>query len=204
MALRIVSGHAAGEAVYVAQISVLHMQRLNAGFLPHLGVGMLRRIYMRAAQDADAIFLVALEGDRVRGFIMGAIAPQRFYRRFLMRNAAPLLWNLAKHPGVAWRALSVGRYAATSMGRQRHAELLSVVAAVDGCGVGSQLLAAFGARLAQQGLRSFDVLAADTQEAALRFYRKHGGKVVGETVLGGLLSYRFSMPVTSNIISNSE
>jgi ribosomal protein S18 acetylase RimI-like enzyme len=171
----------------------MHAQTLKAGFLPLLGRAILARIYRHASTDPNAILLVALEGDVVRGFVLGAVAPRAFYFRFSVRHCMTVGWHLVTQPLTIFRALSIARYASLSQGIK--AELLSI--AVDPAysrqGIGAALLTAFRIRLAAQDIAMFRVTASDTQKQAIAFYRKHGGEIIARVTLGGLPSSVFSM-----------
>ena len=174
----------------------MHAQTLKVGFLPLLGRAMLARIYRHASTDPNAILLVALEGELVRGFVLGAVMPRAFYFRFAVRHCVTVGWRLVTQPLTIFRALSIARYA-TSVSQGIQAELLSI--AVDPAysrqGIGAALLTAFRIRLAAQDISMFRVTASDTQKQAIAFYRKHGGEIIARVTLGGLPSSVFSMQV---------
>jgi ribosomal protein S18 acetylase RimI-like enzyme len=57
------------------------------------------------------------------------------------------------------------------------------------------LLTEFRTELAARGIDRVRVSASVTQQNALRFYAKHGGKIVSEFDLGGVKTFTFVMPV---------
>jgi hypothetical protein len=77
--LQPVAIHSDAHRSIVHQIADMHAERLKAGFLPLLGRAMLARIYRHAVRDPDAILLATVDGDRVLGFVMGAVSTRNFY-----------------------------------------------------------------------------------------------------------------------------
>jgi len=108
----------------------------------------------------------------------------------LIRAWPRIVAALTRHPLAIARAVSLGRHLVRPTG----AELLSIVVRPEyrGTGLASVLLKEFETQIAEiSGAARFYVTAADTQVAALRFYRKTGGIVVKEAELGGLRTLTF-------------
>ena len=90
----------------------------------------------------------------------------------------------------------------TLLNREPGAEKLTIrllsIAVCDkyrGTGISGALLREFKLKMMIRNIHKFRVTAADTQMAALKFYRKNGGIAVSDFDLGGLRSVTFIMSV---------
>ena len=177
------------------QIAELHADQLKAGLLASFGILFLERFYRRVATDPLAILIANIKDEEVIGFVMGCVSPFQFHFRILVRLSPAIVWHLLRRPGIIHRALSLAKYVGSKSSRPSP-ELLSI--AVDPrfqrSGVGAELLRQFQLKLPAYQFHKFQVTASETQKAALKFYRKHGGVIVSETDLGGLRSFTFVMP----------
>jgi ribosomal protein S18 acetylase RimI-like enzyme len=178
------------------EVAQIHAETLAVGLLPSLGEPFLERLYRSAARDESCVLIVAVEDGGIIGFVMGSIAPPRLYLRSAFRAFPQILTAFLKHPRLLSRLLSVLRYTARSTGTPS-AELLSIAVCRKhrGTGISGALLREFKSKMLVRNIRKFRVTAADTQVAALKFYRKNGGIPVSEFDLGGLRSITFIMPV---------
>jgi ribosomal protein S18 acetylase RimI-like enzyme len=184
----------ASPAEVFRQIAELHADQLKAGLLASFGPRLLEQLYRCAAADPDVILLAHVRDGKVTGFVMGSIHPSRFNRRLLIRLFPMIAWQILCRPSMVPRALSLARYIGFRPAGPT-AELLSI--AVDpqlrASGIGEALLREFHFRLRKHDVLEYRVTAADTQTAALQFYRKHGGVVVSEIDLGSLRAFTFIM-----------
>lgn len=180
------------------QIADIHAEQLKAGLLASFAPSFLTRLYRRAAADPLSILIVGLKDQEVVGFAMGSVSPFRFYLGALVRLWPWLTAELAHRPVILGRAASLGKYAFAPTAAQTgpNAELLSIAvkAGHQGTGVGNELIRQFRLALLALDEYNFRVTAADTQQVARTFYRKHGGVVISETNLGGLQSFTYQMP----------
>lgn len=180
------------------QIAAIHAEQLKAGLLASFAPQVLERLYRRASTDPLSILVVSFdETGTVTGFVMGSLSPFRFYLGSLMRIWPWLALEVWRRPQIIGRAASLGKYAfAPKRLRGPGAELLSIAVRADDqhSGVGAELLRQFRMALLALDEKSFRVTASDTQKAARKFYRKHGGVVISETDLGGLRSFTYEMP----------
>lgn len=182
---------------YFPQIAAIHIEQLKAGLLASFAPAALERLYRHAARDARCALIVATEDGRVTGFAMGSASPTRFYLGAIIRIWPWLALELIRRPQILKRAASLGQYAlAPKSAAGPEPELLSIAVTEDRqrSGVGDALLLHFRAALKSIGKDDFKVTASDTQQAAIRFYQRHGGVVISETDLGGLRSFTYRMP----------
>jgi glycosyltransferase involved in cell wall biosynthesis/ribosomal protein S18 acetylase RimI-like enzyme len=156
----------------------LHREALPDSFLPLLGDGFLRRLYVALATDPEAVAVVAEDGRGVVGFATGALSVRAFYRRFYRRHgvqaalaAAPQLLR----PGMLRRARESSSY-----GRAERpypdTELLSIALAPGwrGRGLGRALADRLVASLAALQAREIDVVVSADNVTANAFYRSLG------------------------------
>ena len=184
-------------AQYFEQVARLHETELQAGLLAQLGVAFLADFYRYVAGDPGCTLLVALEGDKVIGFVSGTHDIGKFYRRFIRRRSLTLAARLAPYV-LSRRALSsivsIRRYVISRDRRRLPVSELTSLAVDAGTqrkGVGRALFAALQDHFRRRGIRTFQVTAANTQQAALRFYPALGATLVAQTHLGPLESFVF-------------
>jgi ribosomal protein S18 acetylase RimI-like enzyme len=178
------------------RVAEIHAETLTVGLLATLGEPFLERLYRSSVRDKSCVLIVAVEDSRIIGFVMGSIAPSSLYLRSALRSFPQILMAILKRPSLLNRVLSVLRYAMRSTGYPS-AELLSIAVCPEHrrTGVSGILLREFKSKMMIRNVDKFRVTAADTQMAALKFYRRNGGVPISEFDLGGLRSVTFIMPV---------
>lgn len=166
-----------------AALARLHRDALPGSFLPTLGEGFLRRLYVALVTDPSGVVVVAEEAGAVVGLIAAVESVSRFYRRFLVRHgvaaglaAAPRLLR----PEVLRKAFETARYAGNGDGLPE-AEILSVALAPASRGRGTGKALVLGAleRLGEMGVGEGKVIAGAELEAANRLYAGMGFTRVG-------------------------
>lgn len=178
------------------QLVSIHMEQLKAGFLPVLGPKVLRRIYRHATKQAH--LYLAKEDDEVAGFVMGALNPSQFYKKFALLNFFPVSLAIAKRPSVFFRALSGAKYAAESS-NEAGPELLSIAVNPKFLrrGIGQELFRVFQRAMRDEGVSTFHIVMADTQKVAAEFYKKQNCRFDGEQTIGGLRCFNLIAPTTT-------
>lgn len=162
----------------VAAMARLHCAALPTAFLPSLGEGFVRQLYLSLIALPSGVAAVAEDDQGVVGFAAGVPSVAGFYRSFLLRRgvlaalaAAPRLVR----PKVLRRAWETARYPG-EIGDLPDAELLAI--AVDGryrsSGIGRRLAAAVLDRLREGGAERVKVVAAADNVGAKRFYESLG------------------------------
>jgi glycosyltransferase involved in cell wall biosynthesis/ribosomal protein S18 acetylase RimI-like enzyme len=156
----------------------LHREALPDSFLPLLGDGFLRRLYLALATDQEAIAVVAEDAHGVVGFAAGALSVRAFYRRFYRRHGIPaalVAFPRLVRPGILRRVRESSAY-----GRAERpypdAELLSIALAPGwrGRGLGRALADQVVASLAALQAREIDVVVSADNLTANAFYRSLG------------------------------
>jgi GNAT superfamily N-acetyltransferase len=175
--------------VVIEQVVSIHMDQLKVGFLPLLGKGVLRRIYRHAAKHAH--FFVCMDGIVVAAFAMGSTNPSAFYKGFALRYFAPVSFAIATRPSVIFRAISGTKYAAQSSSGP---ELMAIAVNPDYArrGFSRELFQRFARAMRQEGARSFHIVMADTQKAAIEFYKKQNCQFGVEQNIGGLRCFNLT------------
>jgi GNAT superfamily N-acetyltransferase len=180
------------------EIEALHRTELAAGALAHMPPGFLASFYRYLANRNDCVVITAENEGRVVGFVVGTLHASSLLKSFVF--AKPL--ETAKHgtrlmraPRLLFRIISLA-LKLTSGDKQSHLDdrqLLSIAVDLGSSrlGIGTSLFNAVCEWFRLQGVSDFEIIAATTQTAALRFYKRCGAAEVGKTKLGGLDAVRF-------------
>lgn len=158
------------------RLADLHSRRINEGFLASLGPAFLGRLYRRVARSQRAFAVVAEENGRIVAFCAAAENVGRLYREFMVRDglaagvtSAPTIVRSLPH------VIETLRYPAAT-GDLPDAEILAAVTDVDVAskGWGSLVLHEALAELERRGCATVKVVAAASNESALRLYERCG------------------------------
>lgn len=166
-------------------VAKLHLQYIPYGFLSFLGIDFLACMYAFMARDNNAILLVAMDKERVVGFVSGTVDVRSFYRRFIRKN---ILWGLILLPKlVTWasikRALETLLYPLKhELGGLPQAELLSIVVdhPYQGKGISTLLYERLKKYFQMSGVREFKIIVGSTLMSAICFYQKMGATKITE------------------------
>lgn len=166
-----------------SQLAILHLQTINQGFLPKLGVSFLQYLYKFLIQKE--LVLVYKEGDEVLGFVSCAISSKGIMKRFFFTSRGgvfQLATALLKKPSLlkplleTYRAPQLSESSTEPENKIPETELLSISVspAVQKGGIGTQLLHALEIELKKMGIVNFKVVAGEALAGANRFYLKNG------------------------------
>ena len=167
-------------------VTKLHMIVFPDFFLTLMGAGFLRELYLGFINISNGIFFVAVDDDKVVGFIAGTNSPSVFFsemRRkrgvFFLLNAVPAF---IRHPVIVIKKL----YLAFSYRGDKPLTLessvllssLGVSLEVMGKGIGAQLLQRFELDAISRGAK-FIYLTTDAvgNDSVKAFYSKCGYSV---------------------------
>lgn len=174
---------------YLAAIAQLHCQALRYGFLSRVGERFLALLYSTIRDIPDATLIAAVKGDRVVGFVSGAVCTGRLYRIFLRRHLVRGGLMLLPHmisPARLCRLLETLTYPF----RRRDpvdqeeplpaAELLSIAVAEDqrGTGVAAELYGLLCQEFGRRRVGAFRIVVGAGLAPARRFYAKMGAREV--------------------------
>lgn len=164
----------------VPELAKLHIRAFPGFFLSILGEPFLRQFYTGFVGDPTAITVVAVQGDRLHGAVVGTSSPTGFFARLLRRRLLPLILAGAsasiRRPQAIRQLLRAARYRGEAGGPADGALLSSICVdpAARGRGVGAGLvhkwcdLAALAAPSAYLSTDAID------NDAANGFYRGLG------------------------------
>jgi glycosyltransferase involved in cell wall biosynthesis/ribosomal protein S18 acetylase RimI-like enzyme len=165
----------------------LHRSALPHAFLPQLGIGFLRTLYVALAADETASTYVAEDGSRVVGFVAGVPSVRGFYRRFYRKHGARAATAAAPRlirPAVLRRVIETARYGSADP-TSIDSELLSIAVdpAYRGRGIARVLVDRMLDDLAAKGSSAVKVAVAESNVGGNAFYRRTGFRPVGRTVV---------------------
>lgn len=167
------------------QAAGLHKQYIPTGFLSSLGIGFLTRMYTFIACDTYSILIVAIENEKVIGFVTGAVDVSRLYRRFIIKN---VLWGVMLLPTlITWNRVKTAFETLLYPRKEElinlpQAELLSIVIdrPYQGQGISTLLYEHLKIFFQARGISAFKIIVGGTLSAAICFYQKMGATKVTE------------------------
>jgi ribosomal protein S18 acetylase RimI-like enzyme len=191
-----------------------HTEEFPDGFYPRLGPRFLAAYYRTFQTSPYALALVAVDGDRITGYVAGTLDERRHGRRVLLRYCVILVavgtLCLLFRPSL-WREF-VRRRAIRYLRRLARAvldaitpppvacgELAYIVTAEEarGQGVGACLLSEFRDHASRAGTRELRLVTAADAPRLSSFYQRHGWlPAERRTTLDGraLASFRLPLP----------
>ena len=157
----------------------LHMQAFPDFFLTFLGHSFIKQLYLAYCDDPTTIALVAVrdEGGEILGVVIGPLYPASFFKRILIRRwwrfASAATRAMLCKPSITPRVVRAVRYRGEAPDDGGERALLASIAvspAVQGSGVGKQLIQKFLERVKAAGLRgAFLTTDARTTTQSTRF-----------------------------------
>lgn len=164
------------------EVAQLHIDCIDQGFLPKLGVDFLTLMYECLDEDAGALLLTCERDGRVVGFVTSAASLGGVYRRMLRRwwRLTLALGPSLVRPRRVLRILEIVRYsaAAPAAAALPRAELLSLAVSPKwrGTGCAEELYQGLTRALAQRGEPAFKIVVGAPLTPAHRFYRRMGAE----------------------------
>ncbi len=162
----------------------VHMQSFKGFFLTFLGERFLQLYYMGLLKHEHAIKLVYVENYKVKGFVVGTMAPAGFYTTLLRRDW--LRFGMASVPAIIKRPKSFVRLlrafarASNAPKDSRVAELSSIAVLPNNqCnGIGRELVSAFLREVKGRGGRNVYLTTdARNNDRVNAFYLKNGFRI---------------------------
>lgn len=182
------------EIIHARQVAQLHIQTINQGFLPKLGISFLHSLYRFLI--AKELVLVYKEEEKVLGFVSCALSSKGIMKRFLVSSPVGVLkigWSVIKNPGLlkplweTFRAPSLSGSENKNEPEIPETELLSISVSPEAQqgGIGSKLLAALEQELTTRGIDRYKVIAGQKLEGANKFYIKNGFALAKQITIHG-------------------
>lgn len=183
---------------HVDQVATLHSETLT-GLLTQLGPAAAAAFYAGCTKSDFAIGLVDVIGGAVRGFVLGAMHPDRLNGEVLRRN--PLGTVLSVATGIVTNPSSLpllfdSMRGAREGGYDEQAPslvYLSVAPVARRSGVGRTLVDAFSERMRTAGAPHYDLSVDDDNEAAIAFYERLHFRITGKYREFGKLHRRYRL-----------
>lgn len=171
------------------QVAQIHKEQFPTHYLGQFNKSLLVKFYSYLLDEKN-VFVVAEEDKRILGFVIGGEWKyiESKLNRFIKENVMSYVWQIAIHPQT-W-AKSVQKFIGL-IHKPKHDyvllddtekyTLLSIATAKQsqGKGVGSGIVDAFNEEMKKIGNRYF-LSVQDTNENAIRFYKKKGFVVANE------------------------
>jgi ribosomal protein S18 acetylase RimI-like enzyme len=177
-----------------SQAAALHISGISTGFISSLGHDFVAALYEAIAEDRSSFGFVALENERVLGFVAFSTNLSGLYRHVILKKGFRFLLLLGRKMFSARtaRKICANVFYPHRMKRMRlpDAELLSIAVAPDGRGKGiakSLIEAGFG-ECRRRNIAEVKVLVAAANEPANNLYQRMGFQLVGQIDNHGVLS----------------
>jgi ribosomal protein S18 acetylase RimI-like enzyme len=181
---------------YTSQVAKLHIEGISTGFISSLGVGFVTALYEAIAEDENSFGFVAVEDDKVLGFVAFSTNLSKLYKHIVFKKGLKFGFILAKkmlsiqNVKKIWSNIFYPKR--MKQMNLPDAELLSIVVSPEGRGKGiaKQLIEKGFSECANRGIDRVKVLVAADNKPANKLYQKCGFE---------LHSQIFSHAVKSNI-----
>jgi len=172
---------------YYKDVACLHIAEIHHGFLPILGLDFMSRLYYELARSPKTSIRIAIEDDKVVGFIASSADIRASYfavfRRAWMSLLFPVLRSMYK-PQVIQKLPAIltypfhGQASQNSVEKQNKskAEILAIAveSSSKGTGVGSKLIQACEQDLQSWGVKRVFVATNSADPISNAFYQKVG------------------------------
>jgi ribosomal protein S18 acetylase RimI-like enzyme len=163
----------------VDQISRLHQNYMEKGFLSSLGTKFLGKLYEAMIKSKIAFCIVACDESRIVGFVSGTKNTGHFYKEFIRKYYLSVLMLLL--PKVInlknlQKMFETLFYPVKQEYSLPDAELLSIVVDEDyrGKGIGKDLFKKFLEEINSLSINKFKVVVGEELSTACRFYESVG------------------------------
>ncbi|MCX5633503.1 MAG: N-acetyltransferase [Phycisphaerae bacterium] len=168
------------QSKYAGKCAVLHIQGIPTGFISSLGQEFVAALYEAIAEDKNSFGFVAIEDDKVLGFVAFSINLSRLYKYVALKKGFKFIFVLAKRMlfSRVIKKIWDNLFYPSKMKKMNlpDAELLSIAIVPDGRGRGiaKQLVDAGFEECRKRRIEKVKVLVAADNEAANKLYKKCG------------------------------
>jgi ribosomal protein S18 acetylase RimI-like enzyme len=165
------------------QCAEIHQNEIHEGFLSTLGRDFLVVLYGTLAGSEHAFVFAAVDGERVFGFIVGAMDTGAVYKEFMRRAGlkavyllAPKLFSFRRIKRIFETVLYPRRKKEDDLPEP---EILNFCVRSDlqGQGVGSALFKELRSEFSRRGVEQIRIVTGETQRSAQTFYEKRGARL---------------------------
>ena len=175
-------------------VANLHISGIPAGFISSLGVGFVTAIYEAVAEDKSSFGFVAVEDDKVLGFVAFSTNLSKLYKHIVFKKGLKFGFILAKKMLSTQNIKKIWSniFYPKKMKQMNlpDAELLSIVVSPEGQGKGiaKQLIEKGFIECAERGIDRVKVLVAADNKSANKLYLKCGFELVVQLDNHGIMS----------------
>lgn len=168
------------DGITLDQISSIHQETLEHGFLSSLGGQFLKQIYRELAKDPNSHLVCATHNQVIVGFICGTTNTSVFYNRFLKRNVIygmlVLFPKLMSFQGLKKIIETLIIPSKTKKISLPSAQLLNFCISKEfqGNGVGGSLFKTLMSWFQSNNISEVTIITGKDQLSAQRFYQKQG------------------------------
>ena len=179
---------------HASSVTKLHIQGISTGFISSLGQGFVAALYEAIAEDENSFGFVAIEDEKVLGFVAFSTNLSRLYKYVALKKGFKFTFILARRM-FSFKAIKKvidNILYPTKMKKMElpDAELLSIVVAPEGRGKGiaKQLVEAGFEECKNRGIAKVKVLVAAENESANKLYQKTGFELHSQITSHGIIS----------------
>jgi len=170
------------EPQHAPAVAKIHSVSQSGTFLTSLGEEFLTLLYRRISRSACGNSYVALSGEDVVGFIVGALSTKQLFKDVALKAPLHFGWLVFKRglsrPTLLAQAFKTLAYPSQGDENLPDAELLAL--AVDtpwrNQKIGAQLVTQLRQSMHTAGIGAMVVTVDGDNAGALRFYQRHGFK----------------------------
>lgn len=169
------------------QLAEIHRKEIHEGFLSTLGDRFLVRLYTTLANANNSFVFASFEGDKMLGFIVGAMDTGAVYKEFARKAGLssfvallPKLFSLARIRRILETLLYPKKKQADDLPEP---EILNfcVRSETQGQGVGGRLFEELCAEFSRRGVPRIRIVTGESQRSAQTFYERKGAHLAAET-----------------------
>ncbi|MCK5226476.1 MAG: GNAT family N-acetyltransferase [Planctomycetes bacterium] len=177
-----------------SSVAALHIDGINTGFISSLGIDFVTALYEAIAEDKNSFGFVAIENEKVLGFIAFTTNLKSLYKTVIVKKGFKFIFLLA---GKIFSPKIVRKIIETLFYPNRikkmnlpSAELLSIVVAKEGQGKGiaKQLVNTGFEECSKRNIDRVKVLVGADNEPANNLYLKCGFSPAGQIENHGVKS----------------
>lgn len=167
----------------ISVIADLHMLSLPNELLSKLGRKFLMEIYSEALNDKEALFFISKTEKNLNGFIFLSKDSGAFYKKLIARRffkvGLIIIEQLRNDFSLLGKLVSTARYLLFSKAEPAPEILVfSVHPDMQRNGIGSTLLKTLEDRLADAGIRVYNVKTTSLNRKSNNFYQKNGFEII--------------------------
>ena len=173
----------------IENLAILHKKAFPAFFLTQLGLPFLRTLYKGYLDDKNSGIIVAVDGEKLVGFIAYSKDYPRFYKSLLKHKIIQFGWfsflAILQHPSFTKRLFGAFKKSDSVVKSDKYVELASICVepSMSGKGIGTKLIE-YLKSITDYNVYSYINLETDAKDndSVNQFYKKNGFRLEREYV----------------------